>query len=121
MPPIGDQACETMPCAASASSTSVWRKYGCTSTWLDRGHDGRALEQAVEVCGHEVAHADRADAVGEQLLERPVRVGDRVEGGWDRLVEDEQVEPVDAELAGALVERVQGLVVAVVADPPPSR
>ena len=52
---------------------------------------------------------------------RPVRVGDRVEGGWDRLVEDEQVEPVDAELAGALVERVQGLVVAVVADPPSSR
>ena len=34
-----------------------------------------------------------------------------------RLVEDEQVDVVDAELAGALVEGVEGLVVAVVADP----
>src|SRR4029453_1201838 len=33
------------------------------------------------------------------------------------LVQDQQVEGVDAELAGALVEGVQGLVVAVVADP----
>jgi hypothetical protein len=40
-----------------------------------------------------------------------------VEVGWQRLVEDEQVDLVDAELAGALVEPVQGLVVAVVADP----
>ena len=34
-----------------------------------------------------------------------------------RLVQDEQVELVDAELADRLVERVQRLVVAVVADP----
>jgi hypothetical protein len=33
------------------------------------------------------------------------------------LVEDEEVDAVDAKLAGALVERVEGLVVAVIADP----
>ena len=44
--------------------------------------------------------------------------GDRpVEPVRGRLVEDEQVELVDTELAGRLVERVQRLVVAVVADP----
>jgi hypothetical protein len=32
-------------------------------------------------------------------------------------VQDQQVQPVDAKLAGALVERVQGGVVAIVADP----
>ncbi|CAA9457181.1 MAG: 2-polyprenyl-6-methoxyphenol hydroxylase and related FAD-dependent oxidoreductases, partial [uncultured Rubrobacteraceae bacterium] len=37
------------------------------------GHDGRLGQQAVEVLGHEVAHADGAHlAVGEQFLERPV-------------------------------------------------
>ena len=85
---------------------------------VDRGHDRGAREQPLEVGGHDVADADRTDAaVGEQLFERPVGVDDGVEGGRHRLVQDEQVELVDAELAGALVERVQGLVVAVVADP----
>ena len=68
--------------------------------------------------GHEVADADGADlAVGEQLLERPVGVEGAVERRGQRLVQDQQVDLVDAELAGALVERVQGRVVAVVADP----
>ena len=76
---------------------------------VDRGHDRGAREQPLEVGGHDVADADRTDAaVGEQLFERPVGVDDGVEGGRHRLVQDEQVELVDAELAGALVERVQG-------------
>ena len=37
--------------------------------------------------------------------------------GRQRLVQDQQVDLVDAELAGALVEGVQRLVIAVVADP----
>jgi hypothetical protein len=56
-------------------------------------------------------------ALGEQLLERPVGVEREVEAARQRLVQDQQVEKVDAELAGALVERVQRGVVAVVADP----
>ena len=82
------------------------------------GHDGRRAQQALEVPGHEVAHADRAHpAVREQLLERPVRFEGVVERRWQRLVEEQEVDPVDAELAGALVERVKRGVVAVVADP----
>ena len=50
-------------------------------------------------------------------LERPVGLEGAVESVGQGLVEDQQVDLVDAELAGALVEAVQGLVVAVVADP----
>ena len=85
---------------------------------VDRGHDGRLLEQAVEVLDHEVADADGADlALLEQRLQGPVRLQGLVEGRGQRLVQDEQVDLVDAELAGALVEPVQSFVVAVVADP----
>ena len=85
---------------------------------VDGGDHGGRGEELVEVVGHEVADADGADlAVGEQRLERPVSVDGQVEPAGQRLVEDEQVDLVDAELAGALVERVEGLVVAVVADP----
>ena len=68
--------------------------------------------------GHEVADADGAHlAVGQQGLQGAVGVLGEVEAAGQRLVEDEQVDLLDAELAGALVEGVQGLVVAVVADP----
>ena len=53
----------------------------------------------------------------EQRLQRPVGLEGLVEVGRQRLVQDQQVDLVDAELAGALVEAVQRLVVAVVADP----
>ena len=75
-------------------------------------------EKLVEVIGHEVADADGADlAVGQQSLERLVGLDGEVEPTGERLVEDEQVDLVDAELAGALGEGVERLVVAVVADP----
>ena len=42
---------------------------------VDGRYDGRLSQQALKVVGHEVAHANRAYlAVGEQLLERAVRV-----------------------------------------------
>ena len=67
---------------------------------------------------HEVADPDGADlAVREQRLERAVRLQGLVEGRGQRLVQDQQVDLVDAELGGALLEAVQRLVVAVVADP----
>jgi hypothetical protein len=67
---------------------------------------------------HEVAYSDSADlAVGEESLEGPVGVEGPLECRGQRLVEDEQVDLVDAELAGAFLVAVEGLVVAVVADP----
>ena len=67
-------------------------------------------EQGGEVVDHEVADPDRADLpVGEQRLQRPVRLQGRLELRRQRLVQDQQVDLVDAELAGALLEPVQGL------------
>ena len=67
---------------------------------------------------HEVADPDRADlAVGEQRLQGTVGLQGPVERRRQRLVQDQQVDLVDAELAGALLEAVQRLVVSVVADP----
>ena len=85
---------------------------------VDRGHDRRLLEKGGEVLDHEVADADGAHlAVREERLQRPVRLERLVECRGEGLVQDEQVDLLDAQLAGALVEAVQGLVVAVVADP----
>jgi hypothetical protein len=70
------------------------------------------------VLGHEVAHADGPHPpIGEQGFQGTVGLPGEVEPSGQRLVQDQQVDLVDAELAGALVECVQGLVVAVVADP----
>ena len=53
----------------------------------------------------------------EQRLEGAVGLQGLVEVRGQRLVQDQQVDLVDAELGGALLEAVQRLVVAVVADP----
>ncbi len=81
-------------------------------------HHGSTVEQGGEVVDHEVADPDRSHLpVGEQRLQGAVGLQGRLELRGQRLVQDEQVDLVDAELAGALLEPVQGLVVAVVADP----
>jgi hypothetical protein len=85
---------------------------------VDRRRDRGAIEQGCEVVDHEVADADRADlAAGDQCLEGAVGLQGAVERRGQRLVEDQEVDLVDAELAGALLEAVQCLVVSVVADP----
>ena len=67
---------------------------------------------------HEVAHPDRAHPpLGEEPLQRPVGVHGAVEVAGERVVEDEQVDVVDAQLPAALVEGVQRLIVSKVADP----
>ena len=81
-----------------------------------RGH-GCGFHQLGQVVGHEVADADRAHlAVGQQLLQRPVGADGELELVRQGLVQDQQVDLVDAELAGALVEGMPSLVVAVVGD-----
>ncbi len=82
------------------------------------GHHRRHVQQPGQVVDHEVGDPDGADlAVGQQGLQRPVGRQGLVELRRQRLVQDQQVDLVDAELAGRLLEAVQGLVVAVVADP----
>ena len=85
---------------------------------VDGGNDIGVRSSVVEVLGHEVADADRADlAVGEQCLERLVRLDRSVElagSGWCRINRSMWSTP---SLRGALLEAVQRLVVAVVADP----
>ena len=81
-------------------------------------HDGRDAQQAVQVVRHEVAHADGAHlSVREQRLERAIGLERAVERRRQRLMQEQQVESLDAELANALLERVERGVVAVVADP----
>ena len=85
---------------------------------VDRRHDAGAVEQRGEVVDHEVADPDRADlALSEQSLQGTVGLQGPLECRRERLVQDQQVDLVDAELPGALLEGVQRLVVAVVADP----
>jgi hypothetical protein len=106
-----------IPCAAFARWTSGW----VVRVHLDRvdgRNDRRPVQQLREHIRHEVADADRTHtAVGEQGLQCAVGLDGAVEPRRQRLVKQQQVDLLDAELAGTLVERVQGLVVAVVADP----
>jgi hypothetical protein len=70
---------------------------------VDRGDNRRNGEKPVEVVGHEVAHSNRPNLpVGEQLLERPVRVEGVLEAAGHGVVQQEQVDLLDAELLRAL-------------------
>ena len=94
------------------------REVGVDLDLVDRRHHRGAVEERREVVDIEVADPDRADlAVGEQRLQGTVGLQGPVERRRQRLVQDQQVDLVDAELTGALLEAVQRLVVSVVADP----
>ena len=85
---------------------------------VDGRDDVDLAEQVLEVVLHEVRDADRARAAsGEQLLDRLVCADGAVELARDRLVQQEQVDVVDAEPPQAAVEADECLVVAVVTDP----
>src|SRR4051812_30864801 len=85
---------------------------------VHRRHDRRLAQQLIESVRHEGAHADRAHPpIREQLLECAIGADRAVEGGRQRLMQKQQVELLDAELADALLERVQRLVIAIIADP----
>jgi hypothetical protein len=83
-----------------------------------RRYHRRPFEQGREVLDHEVADPDRADpAVSQQRLQGLVGRYGAVELRGQRLVQDQQVDLIDPELAGALLEPVQRLGVSVIADP----
>ena len=74
---------------------------------VDRRHDRRLREQALEMIGHEIAHADCAHlAVGEQPFQSAVRVEREIEPAGHRLMQEQEIDPIDTKLAGALGERV---------------
>ena len=76
---------------------------------VDGRHDRGAVQQPGQVLDHEVADSDGADlAVLEQRLKRAVGRRSLVEVRRQRLVQDQQVDLVEAQLPGALVETVQG-------------
>jgi len=83
-----------------------------------RENKGIPIEQHHEVLDHEVADPDSADlALGEEGLEGAVGLQGPLERRGERLVEDQEVDLLDAEPSGAFGEAVQGLLVAIVADP----
>ena len=85
---------------------------------VDRRHHRGFRQQPLQHLGHEVAHADGAHAaVGQQLFQRLVRAEGAIELAGQRLVQDQQVDVIHAQLAGTLVEGVQGGIKTVVADP----
>lgn len=88
------------------------------SIWFTAGTTDDSASRRSRWSGHEVADTDGTDvSVSEQLLERRVRLDGDIEAAPQRLVQEQQVKPVDAELADTLVEGVQRGVVARVADP----
>ena len=85
---------------------------------VHRRHHRDVRQQPVEMASHEVADPDGADlAVGQQCLQRLVGGEGLVEAVGCGLVQDQQVQLLDTELADGLVEGMQGLVVSVVAHP----
>lgn len=67
---------------------------------------------------HEVAYPDSANlALREKLFEGPVGRDGAIEGGWQRLMQQQQIEMIEAKLTRALLEGVQGLVVPIITDP----
>src|SRR5438552_16549436 len=79
---------------------------------IDRRNHRAAIEEGREVLDDKVADPDRADlAVSEQALQSAVCPERSVKRRRQRLVEDQQVDLVDAELAGALLEAVQSFLV----------
>jgi hypothetical protein len=98
MPPIGDQALREDAVLGVGGQHVALGEVRVDLDLVDRRHHRRRVEEPVEVLAHEVADADRADlAVREQLLQRPVCLDRQVEAGGQGLVQDQQVELVDAE------------------------
>src|SRR3954469_17181767 len=100
MPPMGDQGCVLLRVARLHVALSEER---VNLDLVDRGRDGCVLAKRIEVVHHEVADADCANlAIGEKALERAIRLECLREVRGQSLMEDEEVDLVDAELACAV-------------------
>ena len=85
---------------------------------VDRRNDVHLRAGAGRARGHEVADPDGPHPpVRQQGLQGAIRIERQVELSPQWLVQKQQVNPLDTELPGTLVEPVQRLVVAVVVDP----
>jgi hypothetical protein len=117
MPPSGDQASVVIPCFRVKLAQRMLREERMELDLIHRRYDSGLLHQVLEMPLAEVRDADRASAAfGVDLLDRLVRRDRRVEVGRDGVVQQEQVEVVEAEAAEAALEADESLVVAVVAD-----
>lgn len=68
--------------------------------------------------GHEIADTNGAYlAIGKEVLKGAIGIQGFVERGRQGLVQDQQIELLNAQFLGALFETVQGLVKAVIVDP----
>src|SRR5438034_7534729 len=85
---------------------------------IDRRHHLAVIEKRRKVLDHEIADPDRSElAVSEQGLEGAVGLQGSIERRGQCLMEEQQVDLVDAKLAGALLKAVQSFVVPIVPDP----
>jgi len=76
------------------------------------------LNELVEIVGAEVGHADRPNTtLGKKLHRSPVGIDRCLESGRDWPMKQKQVKDVEPQLLKASIEGVEGLVVAIVADP----
>ena len=118
MPPIGDHAWVQDATLGVQGLHLTLLKIGMHLDLIHRRHHRGLLQQPGQVLDHEVADPDRADLpVAEQALQPPIGLQRRPELRRQRLMQDQQIDLVDTELAGTLLEPVQSLVVAVVTDP----
>ena len=122
--PIGRDAADRRPRLRQDAVLGVHRsalrlgEIGMQFNLVDSRHHVRLRQQRLEVFRQEVADADRPHlAVGQQRLKRPVGLDRPIKGGRQRLVQQQQVDLLDPQLGCALIERVERLVIAVVADP----
>ena len=80
-------------------------KIGWSSTWLTAGATARATDQVLEMAFAEVGDANRASRPSTSIYTIAVVHGDRaVEVGGGGMVEQEEVDVVEAEAAQAALE-----------------
>ena len=118
MPPSGDHAWVAMPSSAWSLAQRGLREVRVQLDLVDRRHDVGAVDQPAEMLRAEVRDADRSRAaVGEERLGGLVGADRVVEVRRHRLMQQIQVDVVDAQPAQARLEADLRGVVAVVADP----
>src|SRR5699024_1049563 len=85
---------------------------------VDRRYDIGVSQQPLQVLGHKVADPNCSDLpFGQEGFQAAVSGQGALEFLWERLVKDKQIDHIDAEFASTFLERVPGLVIAVIINP----